>query len=110
MLWLRHGVSSWAQGVVNVSRRSFIVGAAIAFVALESLAGAWCPLTVWEDALRGAASDKSFIARWVHRLMFFQLPEWVFTVAYVLFAAVVVLTFAFVPPEKCRIKSATSSH
>jgi putative copper resistance protein D len=33
MLWLRHGVSAWARGVVNVSRRSFIVGAAIALVA-----------------------------------------------------------------------------
>jgi hypothetical protein len=84
--------------------------AAIALVVLESLAGVWCPLTVWEDALRGAASDKSFIARWVHRLMFFQLAEWIFTVAYMLFAAIVVLTFALVPPEKHRIKSATSSH
>lgn len=76
--------------------------AAIVFVALESLVGVWCPLTVWEDALRGTASDKSFIARWVHRVMFFQLPEWMFTVAYVLFAAVVVLTFLFIAPEKRR--------
>ncbi len=74
--------------------------AAIVFVALESLAGVWCPLTVWEDALRGAASEKSFIARWVHRLMFFQLPEWVFTVAYVLFAAMVVLTLVAIPPSR----------
>jgi hypothetical protein len=74
--------------------------AAIVFVALESLAGIWCPLTVWEDALRGAASDKSFIARWVHRLMFFQLPEWVFTVAYVLFAVMVALTMVLIPPRK----------
>jgi hypothetical protein len=76
--------------------------AAIAFVALESLAGMWCPLTVWEDSLRGAASEKSFVARWVHRLMFFQLPEWVFTVAYVLFAVIVVLTMALIPPQKRR--------
>jgi len=78
--------------------------AAIAFVALESLAGVWCPLTVWEDALRGAASDKSFVARWVHRLMFFQLPEWMFTVAYVLFAVIVALTMALIPPQKRRLK------
>ena len=78
--------------------------AAIAFVALESLAGVWCPLTVWEDALRGATSEKSFVARWVHRLMFFQLPEWVFTVAYVLFGLIVTLTMALIPPQKRRFK------
>lgn len=76
--------------------------AAIVFVALESLAGVWCPLTVWEDALRGAANEKSFIARWVHRLMFYQFPEWVFTVAYVLFAAAVAMTFVLVPPARRR--------
>jgi hypothetical protein len=74
--------------------------AAIVFVALESLAGVWCPLTIWEDALRGAANEKSFIARWVHRLMFYQFPEWVFTVAYVLFATLVALTLIFIPPRK----------
>ena len=78
--------------------------AAIVFVALEALAGIWCPLTVWEDALRGAGSDKSFIARWVHRLMFYSFPERVFTVAYVLFAAVVALTLILIPPERRRAR------
>jgi len=32
---------------------------AIAFVALEALVGVACPLTVWEDALRGAARPES---------------------------------------------------
>jgi hypothetical protein len=72
---------------------------AIAFVAAESLAGVLCPLTVWEDALRGASNDKSFVARWVHHMMFFQLPEWVFTVAYVLFTAIVALTIVLIPPK-----------
>ena len=74
--------------------------AAICFVALEAAAGIVCPLTVWEDALRGNASETSFIARWVHRLMFYNLPEWVFTVIYVAFAAVVALTFWLVPPKR----------
>jgi len=78
--------------------------AAIVFVALESLAGMWCPLTVWENALRGTANEKSFIARWVHRLMFFQLPEWMFTVAYVLFAVIVVLTMVLIPPQKRHLQ------
>lgn len=71
--------------------------AAIVFVAAEALIGVMCPLTVWEDALRGRASDKGFIARWIHTMMFYEAPPWVFTVAYVGFAAVVALTFWLVP-------------
>ena len=82
--------------------------AAIVFVTGESLLGVVCPLTEWEDALRttgttnSMAPDKSFIARWVHQLMFFSAPEWVFTVLYVAFAAIVVLTFVLIPPHKRR--------
>jgi hypothetical protein len=73
--------------------------AAILFVAAESLVGVWCPLTVWEDALRGHAGDKSFIARWIHRAMFYDFPEWVFTVAYCAFAAAVIATWWRVRPR-----------
>lgn len=72
--------------------------AAIGFVAAEALLGVMCPLTVWEDALRGRASDAGFIARWIHAVMFYELPPWVFTAAYVAFALVVALTFWLVPP------------
>ena len=33
--------------------------------------------------------EKSFIARWVHRMLFYSFPEWVFTVAYLAFALIV---------------------
>ncbi len=73
--------------------------AAILFVAGEALAGIWCPLTVWEDRLRGGARvETSFIARWIHRILFYSFPEWVFTVIYALFALVVVATFWLVRP------------
>jgi len=78
--------------------------AAIVFVSGEALLGIMCPLTEWEDALRGAPSDKSFIARWVHQLMFFSAPEWVFTVLYVAFALVVAATWWFVPPWRPQSK------
>ncbi len=74
--------------------------AAILFVAGEALLGRVCPLTVWEDALRGATQEKSFIARWVHQLMFFAAPEWVFTVLYVAFALAVAATWWWVPPAR----------
>ena len=74
--------------------------AAIAFVAAESVAGIWCPLTIWEDALRGRHEEKSFVARWIHRLMFYDLPEGVFTAAYLAFAAAVAATWWRVRPRR----------
>jgi hypothetical protein len=74
--------------------------AAIVLVAGEALVGVWCPLTVWEDALRGVHGEKSFVARWIHRLMFYDFPGWMFTVAYVLFALVVVATWWWIRPKK----------
>ena len=76
--------------------------AAIVFVAGESLLGMVCPLTEWEDTLRGTTGEKSFIARWVHQLMFFTAPEWVFTALYVAFALSVAATFLFIPPERTK--------
>jgi len=73
---------------------------AICFVAAEALLGVVCPLTAWEDALRGRGSETGFIARWIHGVMFYQLPPWVFTTAYVTFAVIVALTFRFVPPAR----------
>jgi hypothetical protein len=83
--------------------------AAIVFVAGEALAGIWCPLTVWEDALRGAASEKSFVARWIHRVLFYDFPEWVFVLAYVLFALLVAATFWIVRPASAGKKKGRSA-
>ena len=74
--------------------------AAIAFVALEALAGLMCPLTVWEDALRGGARPDSFVGRWVQRLLYYSAPEWVFTAAYCAWAAASLLTLRLVPPRR----------
>jgi polyferredoxin len=73
---------------------------AIAFVAAEALAGVACPLTVWEDLLRGGLQPESFVARWVQRLLYYQAPEWVFTLAYVLWTAATLLTLWLVPPRQ----------
>jgi hypothetical protein len=74
--------------------------AAIVFVAAEALLGVMCPLTVWEDALRGRGSDLGFIARWIRAVMFYDIAPWVFTLAYVAFALVVALTLWLVPPKR----------
>lgn len=74
---------------------------AMGFVAAESLVGILCPLTVLEDALRqGGRPESSFIQRWVSRLLYYDLPERVFTIVYVLFALVVALTFIYIRPDR----------
>jgi hypothetical protein len=77
--------------------------AAILFVAGEALLGRVCPLTEWEDRLRGGpAQESGFIARWVHRLLFWDFPSWVFTAVYAAFALAVLATFILVPPGRIR--------
>ncbi len=75
----------------------------IAVVAAEALIRVYCPLTVWEAKLREAAGEPvesgTFIGRWVHRLMFFEAPEWVFTMCYCGFGLLVVLTLLLAPPR-----------
>jgi polyferredoxin len=66
----------------------------------EALIGMACPLTVWEDALRGGARADSFVGRWVRQLLFYQAPEWIFTAAYAAWAAASALTLVLVPPTR----------
>jgi uncharacterized protein DUF2784 len=78
--------------------------AAIGVVAAESLADFVCPLTTWEDQLRLLAGGEqryqgSFIQHWLHRLIFFDLGESVFTIAYIAFFLVVALSLWLVPPR-----------
>jgi len=72
--------------------------AAIAFVAGEAMLGIWCPLTLWEAQLRGESADKSFVAQWLHRILFYDFPEWIFTTAYVAFALIVGASWWIVRP------------
>lgn len=73
---------------------------AIAFVTAEALLGIACPLTVWEDMLRGGLQAESFIGRWVERLLYYRAPEWVFTAIYVAWAAATLVTLRLVPPRR----------
>jgi hypothetical protein len=59
-----------------------------------------CPLTTWENKLRGKESDIGFIEAWMHRIMFYHFPTWVFTTAYIAFALVVLVTWIAVPPKR----------
>lgn len=74
--------------------------AAIVFVALEAALGYDCPLTVWEDALRGGLRPESFVGYWVRRLLYYDAPAWVFTVLYVAWATATAITLVLVPTRR----------
>ena len=76
--------------------------AAILFVVGESCVGMVCPLTSLEDTLRGGESGGNFIQRWLHRILFYDVPEWILTAIYVLFAVLVIITFWLLPPRSRR--------
>ena len=74
--------------------------AAIGFVALEALAGYACPLTLWEDGLRGGAHPGSFVGRWVYGLLYYEAPGWMFTALYCAWAAATLVTLRLLPPRR----------
>jgi len=75
----------------------------IAVVVAESLVGITCPLTTWENALRADAGEEvsqaTFIGRWANAVLFYQAPDWVFTIAYCAFGALVLGALILVPPR-----------
>jgi hypothetical protein len=84
---------------------------AITIVALEAVFNVACPLTTWEQHLRGLAGDEvshgTFVGDLLDRLIFVDAPPWAFTAAYVGFALLVGATFYFVPPRRAASKTGT---
>lgn len=74
--------------------------AAIGFVVVEAILGYACPLTEWENALRGEVTERGFIQRWVHAWLFWDLPATFFTIAYAAFGALVAATWWLFPPRR----------
>ena len=77
--------------------------ATIAVVVAEAWVGAICPLTTLEMGLRGKARaatyEGSFIEHWLQRLLYYDAPDWVFTLGYSLFGLAVLATWWFFPPR-----------
>lgn len=77
---------------------------AIGIVAVLAWVNQICPLTVWESTLRDAAGEQtyqgSFIEHWIGSLVYYDAPQWVFTVMYSLFGALVFFTWIWIRPEK----------
>ncbi len=80
-------------GWVNAPWFRLLHALAIAVVVGQAWMGVACPLTTFEMWLRARAGmatySDSFIGHWLQRLLFFDAPGWVFTLAYTLFALLV---------------------
>ncbi len=78
--------------------------ATLLVVVLQAWLGRLCPLTLWEQGLRRAAGqlsyEESFIAHWLGRMIFFDVPLIVFAVIYSLFAALVLWSWWWLPPRR----------
>jgi polyferredoxin len=87
--------------------------AAIAIVVAESWFGVLCPLTSLESSLRAKAHETtyavSFIEHWLQRILYYEAPTWVFTVAYSLFGLVVAATWWYFPPRRNRRDTETDA-
>lgn len=77
---------------------------AIAIVVAQAWLGMICPLTLWEMRLREMAGDEtysgSFIQHWLHSLLYYSAPEWVFILLYTLFGSLVLASWFAVRPQK----------
>ena len=73
-------------------------------VSIESLVGVLCPITEWEHQLRRMAGqhveeDITFIGRLIRLIVFYEFPDWAFSVMYIGFGVLVILTVFLIPPD-----------
>jgi hypothetical protein len=79
---------------------------AIALVAAEVFLNLPCPLTIWEQDLRGLAGQETTTETFVGRLVHFLFMDganpwepWVYEYLHVGFGILVLLTFVLIPPR-----------
>ncbi|MCK4674720.1 MAG: DUF2784 domain-containing protein [Gammaproteobacteria bacterium] len=76
---------------------------AISVVVMQSWLGVLCPLTTFEMALRSRTADTvyagAFITHWLEKLLYFQLPPWVFVVCYTIFGVIVIVSWFWIRPR-----------
>jgi hypothetical protein len=73
--------------------------ASLAVVAVQAALGEACFLTIWQAMATGEAPEP-LITRWVNSLIYWPLPMWVFTTAYIAVFAYVLALWWLVPPRR----------
>lgn len=77
--------------------------AALAAVAGQALMGRVCFLTVWQASLLGpGASRAPLVMRWVNRVIYWNVPIWVFAALYAAVFLYAVALWWLVPPRPRR--------
>ena len=76
---------------------------AISVVVVQTWLGISCPLTTLEVGFRQQAGEAGyatgFIQYWLHKALYYEAPDWLFTIVYSLFALLVVLVWYRFPPQ-----------
>ena len=94
------GVRGWRWIRSPTLRLLHLVG--ILIVAAQAWAGLVCPLTNLEMWLRRQGGltgyEGSFIEYWLQRLLYWDLPPWLFVLAYTAFALLVLASWIYFPP------------
>ena len=77
---------------------------AIGVVVVQAWFVVICPLTTLEMELRRQAGDATyggtFISHWLESILYYRAPAWVFAACYTAFAALVVLSWFWVRPNR----------
>jgi hypothetical protein len=88
--------------------------AAISVVVVQTWLGQLCPLTRLESWLRvqagSPAYSQSFVEHWLQRLIFYEAPFWVFTLAYTVFGLLVLVAWWYFPPRHGKPKAGSRSN
>jgi hypothetical protein len=94
--------------------------ATMVFVAAEAWLGIVCPLTTLEQWLAGRGGSAGvgetaggdgvhpagFVATWIERLLYYDLPAWVFVAGYTLFALAIAAAWIRYPPVRGHRRTA----
>ena len=95
-------VLHWAWVRIFWLRLLHLLG--ILVVAAQAWAGVICPLTTLEMWLRRQGGEQgysgSFVEHWMHELLYWDFPAWVFVLLYSVFALLVAGTWFLVPPQR----------
>lgn len=80
--------------------------AGIGLVVVQVWLGVICPLTTLEMHLRDKAGDSTysgtFIAHWLHKVLYYEAPPWVFVLCYTLFGLAVIGSWLKFRPRSFR--------
>jgi hypothetical protein len=77
-------------------------------VAVNAWMGKICPLTIREKEKRETAGDEgypgTFVGYYLQKVIYVDLPIWVFAIIHTVFAALVLITWLIWPPRWTRSK------